>query len=643
MNNEKIQDTEIQELKTHLGEYLRIYKGIDTSKNFKCISGTHQDKTPSMSYKNDYVKCFSCNKTYDLFDLIGIDYNLTNFTDKIKKAMELFNTGDYKPINKKIDTNNKGVATPGESEQLEINKNIILQAQKEIDNYDYFENRGISKDIINKFKLGYHKDDFSNIYALIPTSDNSYTARNIDNNNNNYRYKKSKGKTDIFNINTIKKNKIIAIVEGEFDSLTLESLGIPAIALGSTANIKKLIEHLKNKKINNTFILLLDNDSAGGKAQGELRKEFDSLKIKYIAPVGFYPDNIKDFNEYYLNNSTEASDKINEIMENVKSNKFDDMEISEAHQELINFRNKYLENDTKNYIQEFISGVKTTADTPAIPTGFKKLDEYLDGGLYEGLYIIGAISSLGKTTFTLQIADNIAQQGEDILFFSIEMSKFELMAKSFSRLTYVNTGFDEDLAKTTRGITTGARYKYYSDKENNVIKKAMEDYQRFKGRIIINEADTEDININFIKKNIETHLKITGKKPIVIIDYLQIIEPINERLTDKQNTDKAVKELKRLSRRYKIPIIAISSLNRDSYGKNISMKSFKESGGIEYSSDILIGIDTREEIKSEEDINKIKSRDPRELKAVILKNRNGNTGDSINFNYKQKYNHFAEV
>ncbi|NLP33478.1 MAG: DNA primase, partial [Oligella ureolytica] len=71
-------------------------------------------------------------------------------------------------------------------------------------------------------------------------------------------------------------------------------------------------------------------------------------------------------------------------------------------------REEYLKNSTANYLQNFIDGIADSVDTPYIPTGFTKLDAELDGGLYEGLYIVGAISSIGKTTFIIQIADQIA-------------------------------------------------------------------------------------------------------------------------------------------------------------------------------------------------------------------------------------------
>lgn len=71
---------------------------------------------------------------------------------------------------------------------------------------------------------------------------------------------------------------------------------------------------------------------------------------------------------------------------------------------------------------------------------------------------------------------------------------------------------------------------------------------------------------------------------------MQILAPYNEIASDKQNKDNAVLELKRISRYYKTPLIALSSFNRDNYNSAASMTAFKESGVIEYSSDVLIAL-----------------------------------------------------
>ena len=70
-----------------------------------------------------------------------------------------------------------------------------------------------------------------------------------------------------------------------------------------------------------------------------------------------------------------------------------------------------------------------------------------------------------------------------------------------------------------------------------------------------------DIGVTAIRERIARHIDMTGKTPLVIVDYLQIVAPYNERATDKQNMDKAVLELKRISRDFKLPVIAVSRLS----------------------------------------------------------------------------------
>lgn len=290
-------------------------------------------------------------------------------------------------------------------------------------------------------------------------------------------------------------------------------------------------------------------------------------------------------------------------------------------------------------------GIADSVDTPYIPTGFNVLDKRLDGGLYEGLYILGAISSLGKTTLVMQIADQIAQQGQDVLIFSLEMARTEIMAKSISRHTIMNVlanGGDTRNAKTTRGITVGSRYANYSQKEIELINKSIQDYAEYSNHIFISEG-IGDIGVNQVRGTVEKHLSFTGNKPVVIIDYIQLLAPYNDRATDKQNTDKAVLELKRISRDFKIPVIGISSFNRANYSVPVTMEAFKESGAIEYSSDVLIGLQFVDQGTKEFDVNEAKKKNPRNIELKILKNRNGQTGYGLEFNYYPMFNYFTEM
>lgn len=91
----------------------------------------------------------------------------------------------------------------------------------------------------------------------------------------------------------------------------------------------------------------------------------------------------------------------------------------------------------------------------------------------------------------------------------------------------------------------------------------------------------------------EAHIAQTGRVPVVLIDYLQIIAPVDVHFTDKQNTDRVVTALKKLSRAHEATVLAISSFNRENYNTLTSMASFKESGGIDYSADVLLGLQAR--------------------------------------------------
>jgi replicative DNA helicase len=305
----------------------------------------------------------------------------------------------------------------------------------------------------------------------------------------------------------------------------------------------------------------------------------------------------------------------------------------------------YLYKSAAYSISEFIDGIHAKANTPSITTGFTKLDSVLDGGLYEGLYIVGAISSLGKTTLITQIGDQIAQSGQDILLFSLEMAKTEIMAKSISRQTLLNCKKQNiriNNAKTVRGVTDGKRWKSYSQEEKDLLYRSAVDYGGYATRIFIHEG-VGSIGATEIRNMVGLHKKITGESPVVIIDYLQILAPYSERATDKQNTDKAVMELKRISRDYKIPVIGISSFNRQSYKDPVTMEAFKESGAIEYSSDVLIGLQLKGVGGSGFNVDEAKGRDPRQIELKILKNRNGRSGDTIAYEYYPAFNYFQEA
>jgi len=636
-------------IKDQLENYL-LGKGLPLNKNFSCLSPDHTDSKPSMSLdkKRNKVHCHSCGEDYDTIDLIGIEYSLSSDAEKFDKAREIFNI----KVSGKMITTQKPVSTiKDKSFDAETSKiactEIIAQAHREVCTTEYYANRGLSRAIVNEFKLGYsanykcpYKDkktgemkNFSVGEAIIiPHGDDNYIARPIsDKYKGEAKYLKLVGREQqIYNSQALYSNEPVFVVEGEFDALSVMEVGGQSIGLGSTSNINKLVNMLKRQKPNSTLLLSLDNDSAGQKAQNSLCNDLVDLNIKYkiVNISGEY----NDPNEALVKNKESFLQVVITAIDEATAET-----MAEKNEEIV----EYQKNNTASYLQSFTDGIHENANTPCIATGFSKLDSILDGGFYEGLYCVGAISSLGKTTMVLQIADQIAETGQDILIFSLEMARTELMSKSISRLT-LELADSSRYAKSARGITAGKRYAKYSQTESELIKKSINKYGEYAKNIYIVEG-MGDVGAMQIRQTVDRHVAITGNKPILIIDYLQLIAPHDPRATDKQATDKSVMELKRISRDYKIPVIAISSFNRASYKDAVSMESFKESGAIEYSSDVLMGLQVKGAGDKNFDVDEAKKKDPREIELKILKNRNGKTGDTIRFDYYPMFNYFKEV
>lgn len=660
---------ERQDAREQLKGYLRNYVESVTQKSKGanlyvcplCGSGTGKSGTGAFSIKNGTSwKCFSCNAGGDIFDLYGAINGTTDHNEQLRGLSEMYGIQvasyrstaqeDFSPeyqnhAKSEQYTHNSihtAVYTQADPPQQTDYTDFFLQAHKAVEQTDYWKRRGLSKETVDRFKLGYVAEwrhpkapkAPTSPRLIIPTSPYSYLARDTRETipEEQRAYSKSKvGSIQLFNKKALQTaTKPIFIVEGELDALSIIEVGGEAVALGTTTKSKALIELLKSQAPAQVLIIALDNDEAGQRASRELTEGLQGLNIPCYSfnPCGQY----KDANEA-LQRDREALTIAVEEAEHLQD------EEAQAQKEA------YLKNSTAHYLQSFVNGIADSVDTPYIPTGFKKLDSVLDGGLYEGLYIVGAISSLGKTTIITQIADQIAQAGTDVLIFSLEMARAEIMAKSISRHTLQSvlaTGGDIRNAKTARGITTGKRYIDYSQTERDLINSSIMEYSKYAQNIYISEG-IGNIGAEQIRETVQKHILFTGKTPVVIIDYLQILAPYSERATDKQNTDKAVMELKRISRDYKTPVIGISSFNRANYKEAVTMEAFKESGAIEYSSDILIGLQLKGAGKKDFDANEAKRKDPREIELVILKNRNGRTGDSLSFNFYPLFNYFEET
>lgn len=301
------------------------------------------------------------------------------------------------------------------------------------------------------------------------------------------------------------------------------------------------------------------------------------------------------------------------------------------------------------YLQrQFWEDIERASGRAPLSSGFHLLDKQLDGRLYPGLYVVGSVSSLGKTAFCLQMADAIAAQNVDVLFFTLEMSRAEMLARSLCRTMFVQNNFECEYS---------IGHIFHGSVEENILESAAAHYhQKVAKHISFLQGDFATTAEDVAKKAL-LHYAATGRRPVVFVDYLQILRPQDVRMSDKQAMDLSVITLKKLSRELDVPVIAISSFNRQNYSEEVNMASFKESGAIEYSADFILGLQARgisdvsQNALDEKKLARLvkaetksaKQKMPRPIEAITLKNRRGPAWACFEMDFYPKQNYFAEI
>ena len=635
-------------MKSKLPDYLSEL-GINADKPFNCENPSHDDKNPSMvlNKKNGStsVHCFGCGVSWDIFDLYAVEteqgtvnsdgtvtYDFKKIMNELAKKYGI-NLPDYKPSQEDLLDQKVG----------EMAQYTIKVAQAHLDETDYLKKRGISMELAKRFHLGYvptwgnpkpaleGKKIQQTPRIIIPTSAKTYLARDTRSNipDEEKPYKKTKvGKAHLFNGKALLQDtKPIFLVEGEFDALSIMEASdkVEAVALGSTQNqriLKDALDRVKHYKANANMpydpliLIAMDNDDAGDMANHQIDQLLKGMHFVGHIVTHALVDYHKDANEALVADKARLTSNIEKILK-------------EPDQYLDNLMKRIEQNLNKQLF---------------IPTGFSNLDKVLDGGLYPQLYIIGAVSSLGKTTFTLQIADSIARQKRPVFFFSLETSKDTLTEKNISKITFETAGDDSSLPQTARSIDNGYFLEIGKDgfKHPKVMKhvtNAFSMYKEYYQNLMINNGITNRPSAQDIYNQVQTYcVRHPDLHPVVIVDYLQILKPMRDNMTDKEAVTSSVAKLNELTEKFHAPVILISSFNRQNYDSPVSMQSFKESGEIEYYSDVLMGLQYQDGQKPDfEDTDPMTSR---KIEAVILKNRNGVSRSKVGFDFYSAFNEF---
>lgn len=609
-------------------------------------SGTDGTGITENPKKAGALMCFKCGFQGDILDLLQLDKH-TDYNGALSIAEAILGVTVDSPAAVSSFTGKKGEAnraTQTAAQQLDQTPQDYTEYYKarciELLNspaaLEYIQKRGITPETARAYWIGYDprwqspqalrngSNPPESPRIILPCNRAQYEARALENGG---KYAKmNEGGKGLFNLKLLKdqSKEPIFIVEGIFDALAIIEAGGRAIALNSTANREKFVENLKLTRPVAPLIIATDNDEAGKTAAQKLEKDLNRLNISNTRAD--ICGKCKDPNEA-LTTDRAAFIAAIRAAENAAKGKPD---------------------NSADYIaQKMGEDIARLAAARDKKTGFKNLD-YKTGGLFAGLYVIAAISSLGKTTFAAQIADQLAEAGEDVLFFSLEMSRLEMISKSISR-TANKSDFESPL--TSLSIRRGL----YPDQ----TRAAAADYVQSVGdRISIVEGNF-NCDISFIGSYIRGYIERTGKRPTVFIDYLQILQADSEKgtkNTTRETVDSAITELKRISREMDITVFVISSVNRANYLTPIDFESLKESGGIEYTADVIFGLQlaclstdevfeaaANTKIKAKrETIKAAKSANPRKIELVCLKNRYGIANFSSFFDYYPAQDLFRE-
>lgn len=668
----KFTDEQLTALRTHIKEYAdeNLIHDIKNRKLYACPycdsghgTSNNSDGAFSVDMKTYRFKCFSCNRTGDLFDLIGQVEKIGNFTDRVTRAVSLYGTEPAETV--QYDQISHGNIHTGMTEQQkEVVKEYIRQCRNNSDKTEYFHQRGLSDSIVQRFSLGY---DEQNRMITIPYGTGTYyITRNIDEKAYRKPPTETYGTEPVFNQSALynAENLPVFVCEGAMDALSVMSAGGVAVATGGTSH-GNLLQAIKEKRPDTTLIICYDNDEAGRKGSEKLSQDLTELNIPHV--IASYPSDTacKDVNDLlkedvqdYLSQTGKTA-YAGEQIRYVRTEKFV-RDMLENVRTKANIQENPMSNESETdhktdevqlaiqssnvleYItsQGFKNDLERFRKTSSKETGFTKLDQET-GGLYSGLYIVGAVSSLGKTTFIHQMADQMAERGETILYFSMEQSRSEMVSKSISRQIAKTYGVNSNISslKIRKG-TAGDDGKIY---------EAMMKYQTYAERVNIVQTGFSS-DISFIEKVTNTFIQEKGVTPIVVIDYLQIID-IEGNMTDRQRIDGIIKKLKKIQLQHGLTMIVISSLNRSNYTTAIDFESFKESGLIEYSADVVWGLqleaiheveNEKEASKKRERLQKAKADTPRKIELVCLKNRYGISNFTKSFEYYPQCDYFRE-
>ena len=272
---------------------------------------------------------------------------------------------------------------------------------------------------------------------------------------------------------------------------------------------------------------------------------------------------------------------------------------------------------------------KNNGEVTGIATGYIGLDRMTSGLHADELIILAARPSVGKTAFVLNIAKNVAVNlNETVAIFSLEMGAESLVERIICSHASINAGH----LKT--GKLTPEEYTQYF-----VATGALSEAPIF-------IDDTPGIRVAEIRAKCRRLKQERNNLGLVVIDYLQLIEG-NGKESRQQEVSEISRNLKKLAKELKVPVIALSQLSRgveQRQDKRPIMSDIRESGSIEQDADIVAFLYRDDYYRQEPDENgHVPEVEPNStIEVIIEKNRSGPRG-TVELNFMKEFNKFTNL
>ena len=614
----------------------------------------HQDKTPSFTVypQTKSFHCFGCDESGTVIDYFMKREAIKEPHEALERMADRYNVQlvghdpeKFKQRKEKI-RHNRRTAT-------DYYKNYML-ANK------YIKERGISQTIAQKFGLGFDSESnaisipFLNAYGEVV----GISKRFLDGDGPKY---KNSEESDVFKksellygLNHCRKHikDRVFIVEGYFDVMALHEMGVSEAVAYCGQSMTDEQVHLLSKYItkHTKIYLIPDNDLTGKKA---VSKNITAIRSKLRNPIGVMeiPDGLKDANDLLQSGKTVRDLKSQhfemfllkqeldlcldqedeyEIARSYSKNTQNKMLRSEMAEYLAKRWNKSIElvrdhmeadSSSHDYLADMYSFTESLndyreflskGDEGKIFFGLSGVDDLIKGMRPGEVCTILGRSGAGKTTFILNLIYNmIMKQSKNVVFHSLELNKGPISPQFVQIKKKVTSG------RADRIIMSG-------EADQDIIEISNKMDQHIK---IVDRDGQSLVDVDRYVKVANDAAVFDGPVDVVFVDYFQYLN-VTGKGSNYEEMSKMARELKALAKRLNVLLVVLTQANREGGGdgsEKLSMKSARDTGAIEESSDYMLGVyrPAANPKLSEDEKQAVQY----EMYCQVLKNRWGATGE----------------